>query len=151
MALDRRCVEPLLQFLADLWEKNSLAIASSESFGGWANAFETPALRAIADCLIFNGTIIRAGSVSCATPYSKAGLNRSPYLQQVPPFVHCRPETPSLGILDSIGAGSAGQRGLNAARRSWLRCAGRNTASQQPLSLPNRATQCQTFLRSWRA
>lgn len=71
MALDRRCVEPLLQFLADLWEKNSLAIASSESFDGWANAFETPALRAIADRRTFNGTIIRAGSVSCASPIAR--------------------------------------------------------------------------------
>lgn len=46
-------------------EKNSIAIASNESFGGWTKTFTDPRLcMAIVDRLTFNGTIIETGTDS---------------------------------------------------------------------------------------
>ncbi|MEU6942416.1 ATP-binding protein, partial [Streptomyces rubiginosohelvolus] len=54
--------EPLVQVLTEREEKNSVAIASNESFGGWTKTFTDPRLcAAIVDRLTFNGTIIEAG------------------------------------------------------------------------------------------
>jgi IstB-like ATP binding protein len=44
MALDRRGAELLLQVLTEREEKNSVAIASNESFGGWTRTFTDPRL-----------------------------------------------------------------------------------------------------------
>nr|WP_236679862.1 ATP-binding protein [Streptomyces sp. 9-7] len=46
-------------------EKNSVAIASNESFGGWTKTFTDPRLcAAIVDRLTFNGTVIETGTDS---------------------------------------------------------------------------------------
>jgi DNA replication protein DnaC len=42
MALDRRVAELLFQVLTEREEKNSVAIASNESFGGWTKTFTDP-------------------------------------------------------------------------------------------------------------
>ncbi|MEV3920720.1 ATP-binding protein [Actinomadura coerulea] len=43
MELDRRGAELLFQTLTEREEKNSLAIASNDSFGGWTKTFTDPA------------------------------------------------------------------------------------------------------------
>ncbi|MFI0931177.1 IS21-like element helper ATPase IstB [Streptomyces sp. NPDC021019] len=65
MELDRRGAELLFQVLTEREEKNSVAIASNESFGGWTKTFTDPRLcAAIVDRLTFNGTIIETGTDS---------------------------------------------------------------------------------------
>lgn len=63
--LDRRGAELLFQVLTEREEKNSVAIASNESFSGWTKTFTDPRLcAAIVDRLTFNGTIIETGTTS---------------------------------------------------------------------------------------
>ncbi len=51
--------------LTEREEKNSIAIASNESFSGWTKTFADPRLcAAIVDRLTFNGTIIETGTAS---------------------------------------------------------------------------------------
>jgi DNA replication protein DnaC len=65
MELDRRGAELLFQVLTEREEKNSVAIASNESFSGWTKTFTDPRLcAAIVDRLTFNGTIIETGTDS---------------------------------------------------------------------------------------
>ncbi len=65
MELDRRGAELLFQVLTEREEKNSVAIASNESFGGWTRTFTDPRLcAAIADRLTFGGNIIETGTES---------------------------------------------------------------------------------------
>lgn len=65
MELDRRGAELLFQVLTEREEKNSIAIASNESFSGWTKTFTDPRLcAAIEDRLTFNGAIIETGSDS---------------------------------------------------------------------------------------
>jgi len=65
MELDRRGAELLFQVLTEREEKNSVAIASNESFGGWTKTFTDPRLcAAIVDRLTFNGAIIETGTDS---------------------------------------------------------------------------------------
>lgn len=47
MALDRRGAELLFQVLTEREEKNSVAIASNESFSGWTKTFTDPRLCAV--------------------------------------------------------------------------------------------------------
>ncbi|WP_281420843.1 IS21-like element helper ATPase IstB [Saccharopolyspora endophytica] len=47
MELDRRGAELLFQVLTEREEKNSVAIASNESFGGWTKTFTDPRLCAV--------------------------------------------------------------------------------------------------------
>jgi hypothetical protein len=55
----------LFQVLTEREEKNSVAIASNESFGGWTKTFTDPRLcAAIVDRLTFGGNIIETGSDS---------------------------------------------------------------------------------------
>jgi transposase len=62
---DRHGAELLFQVLTEREEKNSVAIASNESFGGWTKTFTDPRLcAAIVDRLTFNGTIIETGTDS---------------------------------------------------------------------------------------
>ena len=73
MALDHRGAELLFQVLTEREEKNSIAIASNESFSGWTKTFTDPRLcAAIVDRLTFNGTIIETGSDSYRLAHSKA-------------------------------------------------------------------------------
>lgn len=65
MALDRRGAELLFQVLTEREEKNSVAIASNESFSGWTRTFTDPRLcAAIVDRLTFGGNIIETGTDS---------------------------------------------------------------------------------------
>lgn len=65
MELDRHSAEFLFQVLTEHEEKNSVAIAPNESFGGWTKTFTDPLLcAAIVDRLTFNGTIIETGTDS---------------------------------------------------------------------------------------
>ena len=53
------------QVLTEREEKNSVAIASNEAFGGWTRTFTDPRLcAAIVDRLTFNGYIIETGTES---------------------------------------------------------------------------------------
>lgn len=63
--LCRHGAELLFQVLTEREEKNSVAITSNESFGGWTKTFTDPRLcAAIVDRLTFNGTIIETGTDS---------------------------------------------------------------------------------------
>jgi DNA replication protein DnaC len=65
MDLDRRGAELLFQLLTGREEKNSVAIASNESFGGGTKTFTDPRLcAAIVDRLTFGGNIIDTGTES---------------------------------------------------------------------------------------
>ena len=65
MELDRRGAELLFQVLTEREEKNSVAIASNESFSGWTKTFTDPRLcAAIVDRLTFGGNIIETGTNS---------------------------------------------------------------------------------------
>ena len=65
MELDRRGAELLFQVLTEREEKNSVAIASNESFSGWTKTFTDPRLcAAIVDRLTYGGNIIETGTDS---------------------------------------------------------------------------------------
>ena len=73
MELDRRGAEMLFQVLTEREEKNSIAIASNESFSGWTKTFTDPRLcAAIVDRLTFNGTIIETGTDSYRLAHARA-------------------------------------------------------------------------------
>lgn len=75
MELDRRGAELLFQVLTEREEKNSVAIASNESFSGWTRTFTDPRLcAAIVDRLTFNGTIIETGTDSYRLAHTKQQL-----------------------------------------------------------------------------
>jgi DNA replication protein DnaC len=74
MELDRRGAELLFQVLTERAEKNSVAIASNESFSGWTKTFTDPRLcAAIVDRLMFNGTIIETSTNSYRLVHTRAG------------------------------------------------------------------------------
>jgi DNA replication protein DnaC len=65
LVLDQRGAELMFQVLTEREEKNSVAIASNESFGGWTKTFTDPRLcAAIVDRLTFGGNIIETGTDS---------------------------------------------------------------------------------------
>ena len=65
MELDKRGAELLFQVLTEREEKNSVAIASNESFSGWTKTFTNPRLcAAIVDRLTFGANIIETGTTS---------------------------------------------------------------------------------------
>ncbi len=64
MELDRRGAELLFQVLTEREEKNSVAIASNESFSGWTKTFDPRLCAAIVDRLTFGGNIIETGTDS---------------------------------------------------------------------------------------
>jgi DNA replication protein DnaC len=73
MELDRRGAELLFQVLTEREEKNSVAIASNESFGGWTKTFTDPRLcAAIVDRITFGGNIIETGTDSYRLAQTKA-------------------------------------------------------------------------------
>ncbi|TCM47621.1 IstB-like ATP binding protein [Kribbella sp. VKM Ac-2568] len=62
MKLDRRAAELLFQVLTEREEKNSVAIASNDSFTGWGKTVTDPRLcTAIVDRLTFCGNVIETG------------------------------------------------------------------------------------------
>lgn len=79
MELDRRGAELLFQVLTEREEKNSLAIASNDSFGGWTKTFTDPRLcAAIVDRLTFGGNIIETGTDSYRLARTRAQNEPSP-------------------------------------------------------------------------
>ena len=81
MELDRRGAELLFQVLTEREEKNSVAIASNDSFGSWTKTFTDPRLcAAIVDRLTFGGNIIETGTDSYRLAHAKAKAD------------HCRAE-----------------------------------------------------------
>ena len=73
MELDKRGAELLFQVLTEREEKNSVAIASNESFSGWTKTFTDPRLcAAIVDRLTFNGHIIETGTTSYRLAHTRA-------------------------------------------------------------------------------
>lgn len=73
MGLDRRGAELLFQVLTEREEKNSVAIASNESFSGWTKTFTDPRLcAAIVDRITFGGHIIETGSDSYRLAHTRA-------------------------------------------------------------------------------
>lgn len=73
MELDRRGAELLFQVLTEREERNSVAIASNESFSSWTKTFTDPRLcAAIVDRLTFGGNIIETGSDSYRLAHTKA-------------------------------------------------------------------------------
>ncbi|MCX4719190.1 ATP-binding protein [Streptomyces virginiae] len=78
MELDRRGAELLFQVLTEREEKNSVAIASNESFGGWTKTFTDRRLcAAIVDRLTFGGNIIQTGTESYRLAATKAQAERA--------------------------------------------------------------------------
>ncbi|NUU23734.1 MAG: ATP-binding protein [Streptomycetaceae bacterium] len=79
LELDRRGAEMLFQVLTEREEKNNVAIASNESFGGWTRTFTDPRLcAAIVDRLTFNGSIIETGTESYRLAHTKARMATDP-------------------------------------------------------------------------
>lgn len=73
MELDRRGAELLFQVLTEREEKNSVAIASNQSFSGWTDTFTDPRLcAAIIDRLTFHGTIIETGTQSYRLAHTRS-------------------------------------------------------------------------------
>ncbi|UOB15894.1 IS21-like element helper ATPase IstB [Streptomyces sp. HP-A2021] len=78
MELDCRGAELLFQVLTEREEKNSVAIASNESFGGWTKTFTDPRLcAAIVDRLTFGGNIIETGTDSYRLASTRAARAQS--------------------------------------------------------------------------
>ncbi|MFI5682103.1 IS21-like element helper ATPase IstB [Streptomyces cellulosae] len=78
MELDRRGAELLFQVLTEREEKNSVAIASNESFGGWTKTFTDPRLcAAIVDRITFGGNIIETGTDSYRLAQTNAQAERA--------------------------------------------------------------------------
>ncbi|WP_301184293.1 ATP-binding protein [Nocardiopsis exhalans] len=76
MELDRRGAELLFQVLTEREEKNSVAIASNESFGGWTKTFTDPRLcAAIVDRLTFGGGIVETSTDSCRLAQTRAATS----------------------------------------------------------------------------
>jgi DNA replication protein DnaC len=98
MELDRHGAELLFQVLTEREEKNSVAIASNESFGGWTKTFTDPRLcAAIVDRLTFNGTIIETALTPTASPAPGHALRSPPRPAEPASAFHpsrwsCRPE-----------------------------------------------------------
>src|SRR5882757_7069581 len=73
MELDKRGAELLFQVLTEREGKNSVAIASNESFSGWTKTFTDPRLcAAIVDRLTFGSNFIETGTDSYRLSHTRA-------------------------------------------------------------------------------
>jgi DNA replication protein DnaC len=73
LELDRRGAELLFQVLTEREERNAVAIASNDSFSGWAKTFTDPRLcAAIVDRLTFGGNIIETGTASYRLAHARS-------------------------------------------------------------------------------
>ena len=96
------------QVLPEREEKNSVAIASNESFGGWTKTFSDPRLcRAIVDRLTFKAAIIETGTDSYRLARPKTEPNgqpqSDPYLRRFPPGNAL--QQPASELLSAFGQG----------------------------------------------
>ncbi|WP_456236758.1 ATP-binding protein [Actinomadura soli] len=79
MALVRRGAELLFQVLTEREEKNSLAIASNDSFGGWTKTFTDPRLcAAIVDRLTYKGPSSKPAPTHVASRRPAPGPSTTP-------------------------------------------------------------------------
>lgn len=70
--------ELLFRVLPEREEKNSVAIASNESFGDWTKTFTGPRLSAaIVDRITFDGTITETGTDSYRLTSTRAGAGET--------------------------------------------------------------------------
>lgn len=142
MELDRHGAELLFLVLTEREEKNSVAIASNESFGGWTKTFTDPRLcAAIVDRLTFNGTIIETGTDSYRLSSTGPGQKSpprpadscslsldgpSPHGRRAVPCADVIPEGPVwLLVADDFGDHPA----LAHTRRSRLQLAGASASA----------------------
>lgn len=87
MELDKRGAELLFQVLTEREEKNSVAIASNESFSGWTKTFTDPRLcAAIVDRLTFGGNIIETGTDSYRLAHTPSPTISLRWAQIKPPY-----------------------------------------------------------------
>ncbi|MGP3769653.1 IS21-like element helper ATPase IstB [Streptomyces sp. SDT5-1] len=78
MELDKQGAELMFQVLTEREEKNSVAIASNESFGGWTKTFTDPRLcTAIVDRLTFGGNIIETGTDSYRLQQTRSRIEQT--------------------------------------------------------------------------
>ena len=78
LGLDKRGAELLFQVLTEREEKTAIAIASNDSFSGWAKTFTDPRLRAaIVDRLTFGGNIIETGTSSYRLAHAREQRSRN--------------------------------------------------------------------------
>jgi hypothetical protein len=89
----KRGAELLFQVLTDREEKESVAIASSESFGGWTKTFTGPRLcAAIVDRLTFGSSILEL--VPAPAAWRRPGHSRPPHPANRPPYALPRSRNP---------------------------------------------------------
>ena len=78
LGLDKRGAELLFQVLTEREEKTAIAIASNDSFSGWAKTFTDPRLcAAIVDRLTFGGNIIETGTSSYRLAHARKQRSRN--------------------------------------------------------------------------
>jgi len=78
LGLDKRGAELLFQVLTEREEKTAIAIASNDSFSGWAKTFTDPRLcAAIVDRLTFGGNIIETGTSSYRLAHAREQRSRN--------------------------------------------------------------------------
>jgi len=97
-------------------EKNSVAIASNESFGGWTKTFTDPRLcAAIVDGLTFGGNIVETGTDSFRLAQTRARLSRHTAADRSslnrPKADHCR-RGMVISMFVSPKVGTAGPQGV---------------------------------------
>jgi DNA replication protein DnaC len=98
MELDRRGAELLFQVLTEREEKNSVAIASNESFGGWTKTFTDPRLcTAIVDRLTFDAAVIETGTDSYRLAQTKARAVQAATVRPPAPALRAGECSPAAG------------------------------------------------------
>lgn len=91
MGLDRRGAELLFQVLTEREEKNSVAIASNEAFGGWTKTFTDPRLCAAIVASPMAGTSAKPALTPTASPTARP--TPAPLAQAMPPEATIAAET----------------------------------------------------------
>ncbi|MGC0334760.1 hypothetical protein RKD23_007750 [Streptomyces sp. SAI-170] len=108
----------LFQVLTEREERNSVAIASNESFGGWTKTFTDPRLcAAIVDRLAFNGMIIeiRSGVSQAAGMFLSAVMPQAREPRDLPTMSRHAPASASTASVTC--------RSTHAIRSSTVNCA----------------------------
>ena len=92
-------------------EKNSVAIASNESFSGWTRTFTDPRLcAAIVDRLTFGANIVETGTGSYRLAHARAQREAAAAASRPSPTPGLRPWWPAAGVDDDHEPGAAPPR-----------------------------------------
>jgi hypothetical protein len=129
MKLDRRGAELLFQVLTEREEKNSIAIASNQSFSGWTDTFTDPRLcAAIVDRLTYHGTISKPAPTPTASPTPARSTDNSEpaWGSRIGAYLRVDPEQPGFHLEGETESRLAGPRSQ--------RLASTTVASADPLS-----------------